>query len=49
MKIEVINPEVVICDGNNCRPLDLYDTSDECGSCPIIELCERFIDIKIGI
>lgn len=44
MKIEISEEGVIYCDGTICKPLDLYYTSDECGSCPVIALCQKFLN-----
>ena len=47
MKIEITEEKIIYCDGILCDPLSMYITCDECGSCPVIEICEKFFEIKL--
>ena len=51
--IEIDDLGVVWCypDGaskKQCDPLGLYQTSSECGNCPIIDMCCRFENMLYG-
>lgn len=48
MQIRLINSKEVICDGNICDPLAMWDINAHCGNCPIIEFAERFWTSWVG-
>ena len=53
MQIEIINANQVKCrnvDGTytECQPFDMWQTGAECGNCPILAMCERYLQLKFG-
>ena len=49
MKIELDSKErIVLCDGLTCDPIGNYAANAHCGNCPIIELCNKFVETDIA-
>lgn len=54
MAIDVINSNQVRCTNENgdiiyCDPLAMFTTNDNCGQCPVLEMCERYMQIKFDM
>lgn len=49
MKIEIDSDERrVFCDGISCDPIKIYAANAHCGNCPIIDLCNDFVDADLS-
>lgn len=49
MRIEIDSDErIVLCDGLTCDPIKNYAAGAHCGNCPIIELCNEFVDADLS-
>ena len=49
MKIEIDSDErIIFCDGLTCDPIKNYMANAHCGNCPIIELCNEFVDADLA-
>lgn len=48
MKIEFTDCNNIVCDGKTCDFLSLYAICAECGNCPLVELAEKYIEIKLS-
>lgn len=49
MKIELDSKErIVLCDGLTCDPIKNYAANAHCGNCPIIKLCNEFVEENIA-
>lgn len=42
MKVEITDEGIIYCDGITCNPLSLFYTNAECGSCPVMRICEEY-------
>lgn len=45
MKIEILENEIILCDGLTCDPVAMYDSCADCGGCPFVSLFDRYLDI----
>lgn len=47
MKVEITEEGIVLCDSLTCDPLGNWITNDHCGNCPIIHVCEDFLELAL--
>lgn len=49
MKVEIDSEErILFCDGLTCDPIKNYMANAHCGNCPIIEICNEFVDADLA-
>lgn len=47
MDINISDEGIVFCDGLTCDPIGMWTINQNCGSCPLIKLAERFCDVWV--
>lgn len=42
--VEIDNNGKITCDLKECKPIELWQTGDECGNCPLILFARTWLD-----